>query len=310
MAADEAPTVEEALAWEARRRVLAAAAAIAAGVAFIAGTVVGGLALRNRPSVTLPDALHDAANPTTSNGLLTKTAHFVHGHAVGLTAGQALLAIAAPLSALALIYLFRAIRARNPVLGQAALVALGIGAVASFVGLLASQIAIDVSTAHFVTKANPNTITAHDALQPSGALTASLIGFVGHVALGVGFVLVALNAMRVGLLTRFMGVLGIMAGVFLAFPFFSVPIVQAFWLVALGGLILGRWPNGMPPAWASGRAEPWPSRQDVVEARGQARQPPSRRREAGLPPPSAEPIPADPERPAQARSKKKKRRRR
>jgi hypothetical protein len=132
------------------------------------------------------------------------------------------------------------------------------------------------------------------------------VGFIGHVALGLAFVLVALNAMRVGLLTRFMGVLGIMAGVFLAFPFFSVPIVQAFWLIAVGVLFLGRWPNGAPPAWETGRAEPWPSRQDAIEGRSKAT--------ARAPTDQADPAGAGPEAPdatapAPPRSKKKKRRR-
>ena len=45
--------------------------------------------------------------------------------------------------------------------------------------------------------------------------------------------------MRVGLLTRFMGVLGIIVGVLFIVPLgSSLPIVQAFWLVALGVLFL------------------------------------------------------------------------
>ena len=124
--------------------------------------------------------------------------------------------------------------------------------------------------------------------------------------------MVSLNAMRVGLLTRFMGVLGIMAGVFLAFPFFSIPIVQAFWLVAAGILFLGKLPN-MPPAWETGRAEPWPTRQQMLEAQGKL--PAQRGGRPSTPPPSSStPPPADPfgngpERTQHPRSKKKKRRR-
>ena len=35
-------------------------------------------------------------------------------------------------------------------------------------------------------------------------------------------------------------------------------LVLPFWLVALGVLFLGRWPRGVPPAWSTGRAQPWP----------------------------------------------------
>ena len=36
-------------------------------------------------------------------------------------------------------------------------------------------------------------------------------------------------------------------------------MVQTYWLLAIAYLISGRWPTGVPPAWRSGRAEPWPS---------------------------------------------------
>ena len=61
--------------------------------------------------------------------------------------------------------------------------------------------------------------------------------------------------MRVGLLTRFMGVLGIITGVLQILPFGGpLPVVQCFWLLMLGILFLGRWPGGQPPAWRTGNA--------------------------------------------------------
>ncbi len=211
------------------------------------------------------------------------------------------MAIAAPLTALALLHLSRAVRARRPETGQGPLIALVAGAVATFVGVLVGQIAVVVSSSNFASSSDHTTAAAHDALQPSAALTAGFIAFLGHVALGVGFLIVALNAMRVGLLTRFMGVLGIMGGVFLAFPFFSVPVIQSFWLLAIGALLARRWPNGMPPAWETGRAEPWPSRQQMLESRGAA---------TGPAPPEAPEAPAAEQRSEPPRSKKKKKRRR
>jgi hypothetical protein len=75
----------------------------------------------------------------------------------------------------------------------------------------------------------------------------------------VSFVLVALAAMQQGLLTRFMGYLGIFAGALVLFQIVQIPVVQGYWLAALAYMFSGRWPSGMPPAWISGRAEPWPS---------------------------------------------------
>jgi hypothetical protein len=81
-------------------------------------------------------------------------------------------------------------------------------------------------------------------------------------------VIICLNAMRVGLLTRFMGILGIIVGILFVVPLApGPPIVQSFWLGALAALFAGRWPRGLPPAWAAGRAIPWPSQQEMRERR-------------------------------------------
>jgi hypothetical protein len=318
MAAETTTTVEETLAWEAQWAPRAAIAAMLAGLFTVAGTVLQGLALRDRPQVTLFQGLKDIGDPANNHGLLEKTLFYVNDNMFLLTVGQVLTALAAPLTALALIYLFRATRARHA-MGQGALIAVAIGGIASFVGILVGQIAVDISVADFVGATDHSTQAAHDALQPSIALTAGLIGFIGHVALGLGFVLVSLNAMRVGLLTRFMGVLGIMSGVFLAFPFFSIPIVQAFWLIAVGLLFFGRFPNGQPPAWDTGRAEPWPTRQQLMEQQGKLPAGGGGKPAGGLfsrprppgptTPPPADPLGSGPERSAHSRSKKKKRRR-
>jgi hypothetical protein len=71
--------------------------------------------------------------------------------------------------------------------------------------------------------------------------------------------MVSLNAMRAGLLSRFMGILGIIVGVFYALPQLGGPILQLFWMPALGLLFLNRWPGGRGPAWETGAEEPWPS---------------------------------------------------
>jgi hypothetical protein len=91
--------------------------------------------------------------------------------------------------------------------------------------------------------------------------------------------------MRVGLLTRFMGYLGIFAGVLVLFQITQIPIVQGYWLAALGYLISGRWPTGVPPAWASGRAERWPPSSELRARKlaGAGR---------GAPAPKPEPQPA------------------
>src|SRR5205085_4132755 len=81
------------------------------------------------------------------------------------------------------------------------------------------------------------------------------------------FVTIAVSAMRVGLLTRFLGYLGVISAVLFVIPLVPVPIVQAYWLGALAMLFAGRSPNGTPPAWQSGEAMPWPSPAEMREQR-------------------------------------------
>jgi hypothetical protein len=61
--------------------------------------------------------------------------------------------------------------------------------------------------------------------------------------------------MRVGLLTRFWGSLGMALGVSLLFLGFLGLLV---FFLAVGMLVAGWWPGGRPPAWDEGRAIPWP----------------------------------------------------
>ena len=95
-----------------------------------------------------------------------------------------------------------------------------------------------------------------------GAIGAAAL-FGGTIALAFSYVIIALNAMRAGLVSRFMGILGIIVGALIVLPLLpqGVPIVQIFWLGALGILFLGIWPGGRGPAWETGEAEPWPTPQ-------------------------------------------------
>jgi len=108
-----------------------------------------------------------------------------------------------------------------------------------------------------------------------------------------------------------MGVLGIICGALIVLPILSpLPIVQTFWLGAMALLLAGRWPNGLPPAWTTGEAVPWPSSAEVREAR--RKQADQRRRSGGVPEPEPEPEREGVDSPGRqhAASKKKKRKRR
>ena len=86
-----------------------------------------------------------------------------------------------------------------------------------------------------------------------------------------GWSSVTLGATRTGLMARWTMYLGIFAAL-LAFTPFGLALgevqqlIPAFWMVATGILLMGRWPGGDPEAWAAGEARPWPS---SAEARAQ-----------------------------------------
>jgi len=263
-------TVDETLAWEAAQRSRVSIAAIVAGLALVVGALITGIALSDSPQTTLLDALRDAGGtPPADGGLRTGIALYLDDHALSLTIAQLLWATGGLLAAVTLVYLFVATRMRKPGMGQAALISLAIGGVAYFVGTMTRQIARDVSLSNFAGSADHSTLAAHDAMSPPAYIVGSLLLYLGTVALAIGFVIVALNAMRVGLLTRFMGVLGILSGLLFVLQVTALPVVQAFWLIAFGVMISGRSLRPPPPAWTSGKAEPWPTRQQQVEARAE-----------------------------------------
>ena len=124
----------------------------------------------------------------------------------------------------------------------------------------------------------------------------------GVVSLAFLYVMLPLRARRVGLLTPFMSILGVIVGVLIVFATLGIaPIIQAFWLGAVGLLLLGSWPGGRGPAWESGEAEPWPS---AAQRRGLTPMPGE---EPQLDPDEpAEPEPV-PERPASRKRRGKRR---
>lgn len=81
-------------------------------------------------------------------------------------------------------------------------------------------------------------------------------GFGGRIGLAVALVYTCLHAMRVGLLSRFWGSLGMALGV--AALLLLVQFTLIFFIY-LGLLLIGKIPNGRPPAWETGEAIPWPS---------------------------------------------------
>jgi hypothetical protein len=306
-------TADETLADEARRRRQAGAAAIAAGVLTIASGAIAVIVYRDQPTVPLLDSLREHLQPNPpAVGLKVREALFYDEHAVAVVLASVLLALAAAAIGLTLTHLYRSTKARRPELPRAVVVAAVAGSTCVAVGELMHGISLVIESHKLAGNAHPTAAAARDALQPPLAIAGLLLRQLGVFALGFALIMLALNAMRVGLLTRFMGVLGMIVGALIIVPLgASLPIVQAFWFCALGALFLGYWPAGLPPAWVTGETQPWPTQQELREQRleRQAESAPPRQRRQRPEPPET-PAPEAPVRPAHSSSKKRRRKRR
>jgi hypothetical protein len=317
-------TPETTLAWEAEQRARAGYSALGAAVLTIIGSVVTGLGLKNLPKfddriVTIVDALRlTAEGRPIPPGRLAAQAEYLGHHAALPIIGAVLFGLGTLLIFPPLAYLFRATRARRPMLPQIALVLGAIGVVGFGVGRTVAEVSRYLGARDFVHAADHTNSAAADALGGSTFLIGQIIWQAGALGLGFAFVLLCLNAMRVGLLTRFMGILGLIVGVTFVLPLDQQGIIRVFWLAALGVLILRRWPGGVPKAWETGQAEPWPTQQQVREQREAARvaaggepSPRRERRPAAQPaPPTPAARPDAPDRVVHSGSKKRKRKRR
>jgi hypothetical protein len=172
-------------------------------------------------------------------------------------------AIASLAIAATLIYLWGCARGRNP---QTApwikWVALAGGLLAAVSGV-AYAIVVAIKVHQFVTSGSQTYAEANHLTSGAGLIILQLLGQAAALLLAVAFVMVSLSAMRVGLLSRFMGYLGMFAGALVLFQITQIPVVQGYWLAALAYMFSGRWPTGLPPAWRTGQAEPWPSQAEV-----------------------------------------------
>lgn len=235
-------TPQEQLGWEARFAKPAAVSAFLSVVLLVAANVyrqLGPLAER----------------PDNDRELLVE----IDRHSGGYLLAGVVQSLSLLLVAVVLVYLYRATKARKP---EFPAIALGL-AVAGPVLLAVAGVlfALDEinSAADFVDSGVRTENRAEDLIDDRGVAGIAL-GSGGTLALAIAFVLININAMRVGLLSRFMGVIGAIVGGLYVLPILSGPlIVQIFWLVAIGFLFLGLWPGGRGPAWEKVEAVPWPS---------------------------------------------------
>jgi hypothetical protein len=270
--------VEETLAWEAEQRPRAAITAIAGGVLTLLGSIMLLIILDGIPSeedgfISLTEGLGAAVagqEPAGPSLVVARTEYYGDNVAL-LSLATVLGALAAVAAGLILLYLYRATAARSELVGRLPWYAAIAGIVMFPLGHLMGQIGMWVGAATLDVDESTTASEAGEIFTSGVRVTGQFLEFFGTFALALAFVLIALNAMRVGLLTRFLGILGILVGALMILPLDQPQVVRAFWLIGVGLMLSGRSPVGTPPAWQSGRAEPWPSNQQIREAREAAR---------------------------------------
>ena len=244
-------TKQEQLSWEARWARPAAISAFGAGLLLLLHIVLLQSGLEDRPRVEpLPDFLLsiDDASGTFLASKLAQT-------------------LAALLLIPVFLFLFRAANARGAgmpkffsylVIGGPLLYAAG-----TILGTLQQlDVAEDFAGRALETlRGDRGDELAEDLLREGSNGLLFGVSFAGSVAIGFLYVMMPLRARRVGLLSPFMSILGVVSGALFVLQLLPlVPIVvQAFWLGAIGSLYLGNWPGGRGPAWDSGESEPWPT---------------------------------------------------
>jgi hypothetical protein len=269
---NSASEISEQVAHESDRRGRLSVPAFAGGVLYLLSGIIISETLKGAPTVGLlqgiEPALSGVANPTVSPR--AAEVKFISHHALPLIAGSVLAGIAIGALTLVLLLLVDATRFRRPESWSLTRPLVLVGGISVAVVSIGHQILSAILTHHFVLGHDFSNHAVDLALTKGAANEISdYLDLAAGLALAVGMIATMVGTMRVGLLTRWVGVLGIFTGVLIFLPIggATLEVVPAFWMVAMGMLYAERWPGGDPPAWTSGEARPWPTRADQRAAK-------------------------------------------
>ena len=249
-----------------------------------------------------------------------------HDHAGAYIGSAVLQGLSVAAIAPVLVFLYRAAKYRRPeippIARQLATIAPPAVAVLTVVNGFQTLAAADRLAKKLPLAPKAAVKLADHEVSKGGGTAVGALAIVAGLALAFAVGFNSINARRAGLLSQFMGILGVIVGVLLVIPILGPPLVQFFWFVALGLLFLDRWPGqrGRGPAWETGEADPWPTAAELrAEQLGERAADSARSRQAPDPEPEPEEeededdVYEDEAQPATAahpRSKKRKRKRR
>jgi len=291
------------VAEETERRNRLAVPSFAGGFLYLLSSIVIAATLNNAPTVGLLQGLQPALSGVANPAVSPRAAEvkFISHRALPLIAGSFVASVAVLVLMLILLMLLRAVVYRRPNTWAAARPLVVAGGIAVAIASLAHQIVSAIETHKF---AVGHDLTGHAVEQ---ALTKSTpdqivayLSLIAGLALAAGMITVMINALRVGLLPRWMGILGMFSALLIFLPIggATLQLVPAFWMVMMGLLNSQKWPGGDPPAWTEGEARPWPSRAQVQAER------------AGRDPRTAAGVADAPPAPAPVKASSRKRRKR
>lgn len=227
---------------------LAALVSIVAGVLIPAGLIWLIVASADAPSGNAPALLR-----------------FFDGHATVFVITRAVSGFGLVLLAPVAYYLWRATQFRRPEAPRVTAITGIAGPVLAGIATVVAAVILAVGAGDYVQRDYQTIKAAQDVFDTAGRGVAAVVLVAGTLATGFWLVLGSLHAMRVGLLTRQMGIIGIALGPLFVLSGSGLPPIQmllGLWLIALGVLFAGYWPGGRPKAWQSGTAVPWPSASD------------------------------------------------
>jgi hypothetical protein len=224
--------------------------------------LAGGAAILAAPLYLL-SVIADQSGPVPTSGLDTERYRLIEANTAELLGAVVLRGLAFALLCIPLLYLFRAAQARSdrvstPMIGFVFIGPILLGAQGVAAWVAQTQVASD-----FLAQAGPGGdvyTLLDDLIDDSSAFdVATNLLFPAVLGMLVAMIYVPLQAMRVGLVTRFFGTLGMALGAGLIFIVPAVALLTVVaWFLYLGLIILDRVPGGRPPAWATGEPTPWP----------------------------------------------------
>jgi len=252
--------IREQVASEEYRQQRLAVPAFAGGFLYLLSAIVLSQTFNGAPAVGLLQGLGPALSGVANPAVSPRTAEvkFVSHHAFALIAGATLAAIAVGALLLVLALLLDATRFRRPETWRYARPLALAGGIAWALSNIVHEIISAIETHKFAVGHDHSIAAANHALTGPDTNGIALIGLLAGLALAAGMIATMINALRVGLIPRWMSFLGIFTGLFIFLPVGAeLQVIPALWLVMMGIMFLGKWPKGTPPAWAAGEAVPW-----------------------------------------------------